>query len=102
MIRPLRIPPRHVAPPPDDDDFDAADMGTAFGMECSLAPERPAPATKPGWPGIDEIDPPESVADAVEDLVRCTLLLADVTRPRAAAAPARRPARGAGRRPPRR
>jgi uncharacterized protein len=49
-----------------------------------------------------EIDPPESVADAVEDLVRCTLLLADVTRPRAAAAPARRPARGAGRRPPRR
>jgi uncharacterized protein len=44
-----------------------------------------------------EIDPPESVADAVEDLVRCTLLLADVTRPRAAAAPARRPAPGARR-----
>ena len=32
---------------------------------------------------IDEIEPPESVAQAVEDLVRCTLLLADVSRPRA-------------------
>lgn len=32
---------------------------------------------------IDDIAPPESVAEAVEDLVRCTLLLADVTRPRA-------------------
>jgi uncharacterized protein len=30
---------------------------------------------------IDEIAPPESVAEAVEDLVRCTLLLADVSRP---------------------
>jgi uncharacterized protein len=29
---------------------------------------------------IDEIEPPESVADAVEDLVRCTLLLADAMR----------------------
>ena len=57
MIRPFRPPQKHVAPPPDDDDFDAADMGTAFGMECSLAPERPAPADKPGWPGIDDIDP---------------------------------------------
>lgn len=28
-----------------------------------------------------EIEPPETVAEAVEDLVRCTLLLADVTRP---------------------
>jgi len=34
---------------------------------------------------IDEIAPPESVAEAVEDLVRCTLLLADVSRPRMAA-----------------
>ena len=31
---------------------------------------------------IDAIEPPESVAQAVEDLVRCTLLLADVSRPR--------------------
>jgi uncharacterized protein len=30
---------------------------------------------------IDTLEPPESVAEAVEDLVRCTLLLADVTRP---------------------
>ena len=35
---------------------------------------------------IDEIAPPESVAQAVEDLVRCTLLLADVSRPRASTA----------------
>jgi uncharacterized protein len=33
------------------------------------------------------IEPPETVAEAVEDLVRCTLLLADVTRPQ------RRPAK---------
>ncbi len=32
-------------------------------------------------PLIDEIEPPESLSDAVEDLVRCTLLLADVSRP---------------------
>ena len=37
---------------------------------------------------IDEIAPPESLAEAVEGLVRCTLLLADVSRPRA---PAQRP-----------
>lgn len=30
---------------------------------------------------IDDIEPPSSVAEAVEDLVRCTLLLADVARP---------------------
>jgi uncharacterized protein len=30
---------------------------------------------------IDEIARPESLAEAVEDLVRCTLLLADVSRP---------------------
>lgn len=41
---------------------------------------------------IDEIAPPESLAEAVEGLVRCTLLLADVSRPRAPAprAPPRR------------
>jgi uncharacterized protein len=31
---------------------------------------------------IDEIEPPDNLADAVQDLVRCTLLLADVSRPR--------------------
>jgi uncharacterized protein len=30
---------------------------------------------------IDTLEPPDTVAEAVEDLVRCTLLLADVTRP---------------------
>lgn len=57
MIRPFRPPQKHVAPPPDDDDLDAADMGTAFGMECSLAPERPEPAPRPGWPNLDDFDP---------------------------------------------
>ena len=38
---------------------------------------------------IDDIAPPASVAEAVEDLVRCTLLLADVTRPRPPPAPRR-------------
>ncbi len=37
-------------------------------------------------PLIDALEPPQSVSEAVEDLVRCSLLLADVTRPRAAAA----------------
>jgi uncharacterized protein len=32
---------------------------------------------------IDDVAPPESVAEAVENLVRSTLLLADVSRPRA-------------------
>lgn len=36
---------------------------------------------------IGALDPPDSVAEAVEDLVRCSLLLADVTRPQ------RRPAK---------
>lgn len=31
---------------------------------------------------IDTLEPPTDAAEAVEDLVRCTLLLADVTRPR--------------------
>ncbi|HEY6087204.1 MAG TPA: UPF0149 family protein [Burkholderiaceae bacterium] len=39
---------------------------------------------------IDQIEPPESTAEAVENLVRCSLLLADVSRPRA---PATRPPR---------
>jgi uncharacterized protein len=30
---------------------------------------------------IDELEPPQTVAQAVEDLVRCTLLLADAARP---------------------
>jgi uncharacterized protein len=34
---------------------------------------------------IDELEPPADEAEAVEDLVRCTLLLADETRPRARA-----------------
>ena len=34
---------------------------------------------------IDELAPPESVSEAVEDLVGCALLLADVSRPRAGA-----------------
>jgi uncharacterized protein len=40
-------------------------------------------------PLIDELEPAATLADAVEDLVRCSLLLADVTRPR----PTRRPVR---------
>jgi uncharacterized protein len=35
---------------------------------------------------IDQMAPPQSVAEAVEDLVSCTLLLADVSRPRIPAA----------------
>lgn len=43
---------------------------------------------------IDEIEPPETLADAVEDLVRCSLLLADVSRPqRPGGAPQRKRAR---------
>lgn len=42
---------------------------------------------------IDQTPPPDSVAEAVEDLVRCTLLLADVSRPRRALASVRAPKR---------
>ena len=43
---------------------------------------------------IDEIEPPENLADAVENLVRCSLLLADVSRPlRGKRAPQRKPGR---------
>jgi len=41
---------------------------------------------------IDEIEPPDSLSEAVQDLVRCTLLLADVSRPRSPA-PRRQPRR---------
>ena len=37
-------------------------------------------------PLIDEIEPPDNLSEAVQDLVRCTLLLADVSRPRGPAA----------------
>ncbi len=43
-------------------------------------------------PLIDEIEPPDSLSEAVQDLVRCTLLLADVSRPRSPA-PRRQPRR---------
>ena len=39
---------------------------------------------------IDDIEPPETVTEAVENLVRCTLLLADASRPRPAGTAARR------------
>jgi uncharacterized protein len=45
--------------------FDAEDLEDAEDL-CEL---------------IEQIEPPASVAEAVEDLVRCTLLLADVSRP---------------------
>ncbi len=38
---------------------------------------------------INQLAPPESVSEAVEDLVRCTLLLADVSRPGAPTRPPR-------------
>jgi uncharacterized protein len=34
---------------------------------------------------IESLEPPADLAEAVEDLVRATLLLADITRPRATA-----------------
>ena len=40
-------------------------------------------------PLIETLEPPDSVAEAAEDLVRCTLLLADVSRPHLAAPPQR-------------
>jgi uncharacterized protein len=45
-------------------------------------------------PLIEAIEPPDSVAEAVEDLVRCTLLLADVSRPRKSTPPGQRRRRG--------
>lgn len=46
---------------------------------------------------IETLEPPADLAEAVQDVVRALMLIADVTRPRAAAPTARRPA--AGRRP---
>lgn len=48
---------RGEPPSAEDEEPDAADLGTAFGMECSLVPHLPAapkalPATAP-----DEADP---------------------------------------------
>ncbi|MBK7060531.1 MAG: YecA family protein [Rubrivivax sp.] len=53
---------------------------------------------------IDTLEPPEDLAEAVQDLVRALMLIADVTRPRRDTAPLRRPAArrappGRGRRP---
>ena len=44
---------------------------------------------------IQTLEPPSDLAEAVQDIVRALMLMADVTRPRAAAqAPVRRPAPG--------
>lgn len=45
---------------------------------------------------IDTLEPPADMAQAVEDLVRSVLLIADVSRPRAQQAPPRRPAARGG------
>ena len=39
---------------------------------------------------IDTLEPPKDLAEAVQDVVRALMLIADVTRPRAAATPPRR------------
>jgi uncharacterized protein len=39
---------------------------------------------------IETLEPPEDLAEAVQDLVRSVMLIADVSRPRPAAATARR------------
>ena len=52
---------------------------------------------------IESLEPPADLSAAVEELVRATLLLADISRPRPdAARPNRPPARGPARRPQRR
>jgi uncharacterized protein len=48
---------------------------------------------------IESLEPPEDIAEAVEGLVRATLLLADISRPVAAPASRPRPAHGPSRRP---
>ena len=51
---------------------------------------------------IDTLEPPKDLAEAVQDVVRALMLIADVTRPRAAATPPRRlPGRVPGRAKPR-
>lgn len=47
-------------------------------------------------PLIEEIEPPPDLAEAVQDMVRAVMLIADVSRPRAKIAPPKAP----GRRPP--
>jgi uncharacterized protein len=42
---------------------------------------------------IETIEPPADLAEAVQDLVRAVMLIADVTRPRAARPPQRHPQR---------
>ena len=54
--------------------FDAADLEDADAMRAM----------------IDTLEPPTDLADAVQDLVRSLMLIADVTRPRNSATPARR------------
>lgn len=52
---------------------------------------------------IDTLEPPKDLAEAVQDVVRALMLIADVTRPRAVAAlPRRLPARAKNRSTPRR
>ena len=57
--------------------FDPADLEEADDLADEIAMQKP----------------PETVAEAVEDLVRCTLLLADAMQPRPTAAPQHRPAK---------
>ncbi len=47
---------------------------------------------------IETLEPPKDLAEAVEDLVRSLMLMADVTRPRSVAAGGRRPGGRPGRR----
>ena len=48
---------------------------------------------------IQTLEPPSDIAEAVQDVVRALMLIADVTRPRAQTAPARRPRLVSARRP---
>jgi uncharacterized protein len=48
---------------------------------------------------IETLEPPADLAEAVQDVVRALMLIADVTRPQGAAPAARRPAPRRGRRP---
>lgn len=42
----------------DDSEADAADLGTAFGMECSLAAQEPKPVAPKAAPGGTAPDDP--------------------------------------------
>ena len=50
-------PPRTIDAFPVDAEPDAADMGTAFGMECSLAAQESKDKALPLAPEADEADP---------------------------------------------